>query len=228
MIKKEQISSPQCCGCCANYGIVKVVMTCDKNFVRSGDVINVSGVIDNSGGTEDITNCHISFQDIRWKISSGGAVRRHVLGNHPLFVIPEPVGKGQTKQFSFSATIPQGLIFSTAIGSILSRFQVLNFTGEIGCCSGGAVCEFLLVFHSGTQQIEVSQKVPPPPGWMPKIAPEVLCTTLPPFHYHPTPGIPYLNRAGTTNITNLNAMTTQEAYFPNKMEGDTYSNVQMY
>jgi len=25
-------------------------MTCDKNFVRSGDTIQVTGVIDNSGG----------------------------------------------------------------------------------------------------------------------------------------------------------------------------------
>lgn len=50
MIQKEQFTTPQCCGCCANYGVVKVVMNCDKNFVRSGDIINVTGVIDNTGG----------------------------------------------------------------------------------------------------------------------------------------------------------------------------------
>lgn len=108
----------------------------------------------------------------------------------------------------------------------MSRYQVLNFKGEMGCCSGGAICEFLLVFHSGTQQIEVGQKVPPPPGWMPKVANEVLCTTLPPFHYQPTPGIPYLNRAGTTNIANLNVMTTQDGYYPNSVDANTFTNVQ--
>ncbi len=44
--------SPQCCGCCADYGVVKVKMNCDKNNVRSGDTIQVSGFIDNSAGKE--------------------------------------------------------------------------------------------------------------------------------------------------------------------------------
>jgi hypothetical protein len=63
---------------------------------------------------------------------------------------------------------------------------------------------------------------------MPKVANEVLCTNFPLFHYQPTVGIPYFNRSGTTNITNLNAMTTQEAYYSNKMEANTFTNVQMY
>lgn len=152
MIQKEQLTNPQCCGCCADYGMVKVTMTCDKNFVRSGDTIQVTGRVDNSGGKEDLENGHVSFQDIRWKVSSGGAVRKHVLADHPLFVIQGPVPKGQTKEFSFTATIPQGLMFSTAIGSILSRYQVLNFSSNMGCCSNSPSCEFLLVFHSSTHR----------------------------------------------------------------------------
>lgn len=87
----------------------------------------------------------------------------------------------------------------------------------MGCCSNSPICEFLLVFHSGTQQIEVSQKIPAPPGWMPKVANEVLYTMFPPYHYQPNQGIPYLNRAGTTNIANLAAMNTQGGYYPNGM-----------
>lgn len=60
---------------------------------------------------------------------------------------------------------------------------------------------------------------------MPKVAPEVLCTTLPPFHYHPTLGIPYTNRAGTTNITNLNVMATQDGYYSGNVESNTFTNV---
>jgi hypothetical protein len=72
-------------------------MGCDKNFVQSGDKIYVTGVVDNSGGTSEITHCEISFQDLRWKISSGGASRLHTLSNHPLFMLPEPVFPGQKK-----------------------------------------------------------------------------------------------------------------------------------
>ncbi len=52
-----------------------MTMQCDKNFVQSGDKIFVTGMIDNSGGKEELTDCEISFQDVRWRISSGGAMR---------------------------------------------------------------------------------------------------------------------------------------------------------
>jgi hypothetical protein len=93
--------------------------------------------------------------------------------------------------------------YSTSIGSVVSRFHVLNFSSHIGCCSSGANCQFLLVFNSKSQVLEVDVRVPPPPGWKPKVANEVVYTNFAPFHYQPTPGIPYINRAGMTNVKKL-------------------------
>lgn len=59
---------------------------------------------------------------------------------------------------------------------------------------------------------------------MPVTANEVLYTNFPPFHYQPTPGIPYINRAGTTNITQLSAMDNQMGYYQNGMNGNAYNN----
>lgn len=56
-----------------DYGMVKVGLSCDKNFIRSNDTVQVSGYIDNSGGKDQITHCEIALLDMRWKISSGGA-----------------------------------------------------------------------------------------------------------------------------------------------------------
>ncbi len=52
----EQINNPKCCGCCCSYGNVRVQLSCDKNFIRPGDKINVKAVIDNTTGTKDIKN----------------------------------------------------------------------------------------------------------------------------------------------------------------------------
>jgi hypothetical protein len=68
--------------------MVKVVMTCDKNQVRTGEKIQVSGYVDNTAGKTSISTAHVSFQDIRWRISSSGIVRKNILLDHPLFVIP--------------------------------------------------------------------------------------------------------------------------------------------
>jgi hypothetical protein len=36
-------------------------LTCDKNFVRPGDIVNVSGFIDNTAGTSSITDIKLHF-----------------------------------------------------------------------------------------------------------------------------------------------------------------------
>jgi hypothetical protein len=110
--------------------------------------------------------------------------------------------------------------YSTAIGSIVSRFHLLSFNSSVGCCSQGACCQFLLVLNSRSQALEAVPQVPPPPGWSPKLANEVLYTNLPPFHYQPTPGIPYLNRAGMTNVMNLQMMNNEMGYYPNHNQTD--------
>ena len=106
----------------------------------TGDVIQFNGYIDNTNGKDIITDAAVQFIDRRWKISSGGAIRNHVMNNFVLFTIPGPIQKGQNQPFSFTATIPPGIVFSTAIGSILSRYQVLNISSSTGCCATGPSC----------------------------------------------------------------------------------------
>ena len=84
-----------------------------------------------------------------------------------------------------------------------------------------------MVFHSDTQQIEVSPQVPPPAGWNPVVANEVLCTTFPPYHYQPTLGIPYMNRTGVSNMVQMNAMNTEQGYYPQSNGFDNNTLVQM-
>jgi hypothetical protein len=50
-IVKESFFSPQCCGCCKGYGIIKMGLSSDTNFVKSGDTIQVNCFVDNTAGT---------------------------------------------------------------------------------------------------------------------------------------------------------------------------------
>jgi hypothetical protein len=69
-----QTTNAQCCGCCKDYGHVKISLSSDKNFVMMGDSMNVSVVIDNSLGKVEVDRSTISFQEKRVMISSGGDV----------------------------------------------------------------------------------------------------------------------------------------------------------
>lgn len=40
----------KCCECCKDYGLTTVSLAADRNFVRSGDKIQVRGLIDNTQG----------------------------------------------------------------------------------------------------------------------------------------------------------------------------------
>lgn len=77
----------------------------------------------------------VSFVDRKWKISDAGQVRQEVVVDQPLYVIPEDVMAGEKKIFNFKAKIPTGLKFSTAIGSIVARYQLLKFSSTMGFCS---------------------------------------------------------------------------------------------
>jgi hypothetical protein len=98
-------------------------------------------------------------------------------------MLPEPIFPGEKKFFSFTAMIPDGFQYSTTIGSIISRFQVLDFSSRIGNSFVGARCQILLFFNSKSQFIEVAPQVSPPAGWKPKVANQVVYTNLPPFDY---------------------------------------------
>ncbi len=73
-------------------------MSCHSNYVKSGDTIMVTGLIDNTGGQEDIRSYKVSFQDKRWRVSDRGDIRETVYTDHPLFAEMDiPVLKGTTK-----------------------------------------------------------------------------------------------------------------------------------
>lgn len=60
----------KCCGCCSSYGITSVSMSCDKNFVRSGDSIRVNGLIDNSNGKTRVNSATVVFEQCLFEIAS--------------------------------------------------------------------------------------------------------------------------------------------------------------
>lgn len=60
----------KCCGCCKDYGNIAVSLTCDKNFVRNGDPIRVTGVIDNANGKIRVNEAKVIFEQNMIKIAS--------------------------------------------------------------------------------------------------------------------------------------------------------------
>ena len=52
----------KCCGCCRDYGEVRVALASDKNFVTTGDMIEVSAIVDNSNGSIKLRNGRINFE----------------------------------------------------------------------------------------------------------------------------------------------------------------------
>lgn len=58
-MSKNQGFNSKCCGCCIDYGIITINMTCDKNFAMNGDSLVVSGFIDQSQGKDDIESAEI-------------------------------------------------------------------------------------------------------------------------------------------------------------------------
>lgn len=51
--------------CCEDYGIVSFSIICDKNFVCSGDKINLEVVVNNTRGTGEINGFTIRLKNIR-------------------------------------------------------------------------------------------------------------------------------------------------------------------
>lgn len=100
-------------------------ISCDKNFIRTGDQIQVSGYIDNSTGKDSISNLRVSFLENRWKISSGGAIRNNNTNSASLYKHQGIIQAGQRQEFSFNAIVPDGFVYNTAIGSILSKYFIL-------------------------------------------------------------------------------------------------------
>jgi hypothetical protein len=54
-------------------------LTADKNYVQTGDTVNVSGVIDNRKGKAKVINIKLHLFDKRWKLSKKNLRRNEAL-----------------------------------------------------------------------------------------------------------------------------------------------------
>jgi len=61
-------------------------------------------------------------------VSSGGRTRNSTLFNQLMFALPKVVYPGQSHNFSFNSTIPSGIVDSTAIGAITSKWFTLTLS----------------------------------------------------------------------------------------------------
>lgn len=51
----------KCCQCCKDYGLTTVSLAAERNFVRSGDKIEVRGLIDNTRGKTKVKKAKVSL-----------------------------------------------------------------------------------------------------------------------------------------------------------------------
>ena len=54
-------------------------LTGDKNYVQTGDTVNVSGIIDNRKGKSNVINLKLHLFEKRWKLSKRGLSRNEAL-----------------------------------------------------------------------------------------------------------------------------------------------------
>ena len=195
----------KCCGCCASYGVTSVSLSCDKNFVRSGDPIRVTGLIDNTNGKNRINSASVVLEQCLFEIASNEYKTNFTLEkDFTLHTVTAPTAIGGQQEFSFNATIPNDIIDCTAIGRIVARYFVLHLYTDYGCCANTAESILHLIVHSRTPAIVEKKKLNPPTNWSPQVYPKVLCQNMKPYAYVPMSLIPFLNMPGENNVrTNL-------------------------
>jgi hypothetical protein len=71
--------------------MVKINMKADKNFVKPGDTVNISGNIDNTQGKIDVNNLKIYFLQKKWGVSSTKLTINNVIGKHILYTLTNSV-----------------------------------------------------------------------------------------------------------------------------------------
>ncbi len=136
--------------------MVKINMKADKNFVKPGDTVNISGNIDNTQGKIDVNNLKIYFLQKKWGVSSTKLTINNVIGKHILYTLTNSVQVGKNDQFSCSVTIPKGFLYSTTIGATLSKYFALSIEGDMKECCGPitiAKCQVSILFHTDTPKI---------------------------------------------------------------------------
>lgn len=77
----------------------------------------------------------MSFLEHRIMVSSGGRTRSAIFFNQMLYALPKIIYPGQGENFSFNATIPSGIVDSTAIGAITAKWFTLTLSSSMGCCT---------------------------------------------------------------------------------------------
>ena len=130
----QNTTHAKCCGCCKDYGNTTINLKCDKNFAFNGDIINIEGSIDNSGGNSEIESGRVTLEQKRVVISSGGSVRYRNDQSTPFGTIRK-INPGQTEHFHFSGQIPVNTVNYTAIGRCTARYFLIGVYTEMGCCA---------------------------------------------------------------------------------------------
>ncbi len=62
-VQIETLIEGKCCGCCADYGVTKVAIKCEKNILNTGEQNNVEIMFDNSKGSEKIENITLTLMN---------------------------------------------------------------------------------------------------------------------------------------------------------------------
>ena len=127
MATTTKSTNAQCCGCCKDYGTTTITMTSTTNFVVNGQEFSMKGVVDNTKGEEDISLCRMMLKQCRIMVSSRGKTTHFVDKQWGMHGINQPIGKGQTKEFQFTNTIPAEIVNSTAIGRVTAIYFLLHF-----------------------------------------------------------------------------------------------------
>ena len=151
-------TSVRCCGCCCDYGNVIINVKADKNYALSGDTINITGNIDNSQSSANVSEGLISLEERRVIISKAGLTRFRFDNQYNLGQIGA-VGSGQNFDFNFQAVIPEKITSYTAIGRVTARYFVIGCYVAVGCCTTPPQAEMHIVIHSKTPNIEKQEKV---------------------------------------------------------------------
>jgi hypothetical protein len=103
-------------------------MNCDKNFVKPGDTINVSGEIDNRNGTSPIRCIKINFCEYRWRVSSQGRSNNIAISNTIGYYHPNPVPAGGLDKFATNFIIPKS-VYNTSIGTTTAIYHTVSLKG---------------------------------------------------------------------------------------------------
>ena len=87
--------------------MTRITMQSDKNFAKSGEVIQVQVQIDNRQGSSTIKGGKIIFEERKTKYYNGMPVQDLVNRTWPMCNLPSKVERGQVINSNLTLIIPQ-------------------------------------------------------------------------------------------------------------------------